>query len=91
MKGTLNQHGTPSELSYNPWLYSNPLGHECASTPIPLDTLLVREVSMQSGALLFYNSYTGLGATGRLDANGNYQFVKTIPGFATDWTHIVGR
>jgi hypothetical protein len=42
------------------------------------------------GKILFYNVATGLGATARLDASGNYTFITSIPGFSTGWTHIVG-
>ena len=44
---------------------------------------------VRADPLLFYDAATGIRGTARLDSNGNYQFVSTIPGFATGWSRIV--
>ncbi|WP_147268432.1 hypothetical protein [Spongiactinospora rosea] len=37
---------------------------------------------------LFYRATDGQGSTGVVDAAGNFTNLKSIPGFATGWTHI---
>ena len=45
-------------------------------------------VGRNPGALLFYNSVNGTGATALLDSGGNYQYVSFLSGFGY-WTHVV--
>lgn len=40
--------------------------------------------------LLFYHAPSALGATGKLDANGNYVHLMNHTGFSPGWTHIIG-
>lgn len=39
--------------------------------------------------LLFYHAPSALGATGRLDADGNYVHLMNDTGFSPGWTHII--
>ena len=40
------------------------------------------------GGILFYNAITGSGATGRLDASGNFTTLKTYDNFSKGWSLI---
>jgi Bacterial Ig domain len=45
---------------------------------------------VKNTVLLFYHAPSAQGATGTLDANGNYVHLMLHTGFSPGWTHIIG-